>query len=190
MLKDSNLNYVSNVYVLKGNFATDKEFHARVRGRKNLEEMCRILGQIPWAGRELLNEQVRPYLTPAQLKEWELGMYCACLGDREELVFGPVIQDGEEDFDCRCYRTDCQHFKICRPNYSPDNELMIVVPHDLKIQKKVEMTLPELPEPDVFIPVQRDPDSFSISDEIIIDPEPEPAIPFLPVLIDDNSPEV
>lgn len=114
----SNITPASNIYVLKGDFTTDRKFQSMVRGRRSLRSMLKVLAGLAWVKGEVSVDAYTHLLTELQRDEWELGMYCA-LGDPEEIVWGVVKKGAEYRVACRCYRTDCPHFSECRPDYAP-----------------------------------------------------------------------
>jgi len=123
MIKKSNVTFDSNIYVLNGDFRTDKTFQSKVRGRKNLKAMLIELAGLRWVKGDVSVDNYTHLLTEMQQKEWELGMYCALLGDKDEIVWGLIKEGDELKIACRCYKTDCRHFRTCRPDYEPGMEL-------------------------------------------------------------------
>ncbi|SHH18786.1 hypothetical protein SAMN02745221_01881 [Thermosyntropha lipolytica DSM 11003] len=123
MITKSNVTYDSNVYVINGDLRTDKTFQSKVRGRKNLKAMLIELAGLRWVKGDVSVDNYTHLLTEIQQKEWELGMYCALLGDRDEIVWGLIKEGDELKIACRCYKTDCRHFRTCRPDYEPGMEL-------------------------------------------------------------------
>lgn len=159
MDRKPNINRVSNIYVLKGDFYSDEEFLLRVRMRNNLDKL--------WGPKR-----------GAQL-ERELKMYCALLGNRQELVFGVVKHGDDYRIECRCYKNDCKLFKKCCPDGlvkpkiaispSPGHSGNVTPPENI-----------ELPVPSQEIPRQteKEPDipGDATQEPIIIDFDSEPEI--------------
>lgn len=125
MSRRSNVTCASNIYVLEGDFRTDRKFQSMVRGRKSLRTMLKILAGLAWVQGEVSLDQYTHLLTDEQRKEWESGMYCAKLGDPEEIVMGRVKDENGYSVKCRCYRIDCPSFTQCRPDYVPGMELPV-----------------------------------------------------------------
>ncbi len=121
MNSPTNVECTSNVYVIRGDFHTDREFQSKVRGRENLYKMLKVLAGLSWvAGEVSVDPYIDKYLTEVQKQEWMADKYCALLGDREEKVWGLVKRGKRLSVECRCYKTDCSLFKNCRPNHPHD----------------------------------------------------------------------
>lgn len=115
MNERSNVTWMSNIYVIRGDFRTDRDFQSKIRGRESIEIMLRKLANLDWVKGAVSLDKHTDKLTPLQRDEWELGIPCALIGDREELVWG-LAGDGSKII-CRCYKIECKHFKKCRPEY-------------------------------------------------------------------------
>lgn len=176
MNRRSNVTCASNIYVLNGDFEIDRTFRSMVRGRRSLEKMLKRLAGLNWVQGEVSLEGYTHLLTDVQRKEWELGMYCALLGDREEIVWGLVRDAAGYRIACRCYRTDCQHFQKCRPDYVPGMKLPDPpgeISRDSRETEPQPLALPGLKEQDALQPAV---DSGEGSIEVIL-LETEPKIP-------------
>jgi DNA helicase-2/ATP-dependent DNA helicase PcrA len=110
----SNIMPVSNVYFLKDKMAVDREFQKRVKGKRAIDIMIR---KLYGSGTAMSKDIIRPRLTPEQFEQFEEGMYCTELNDKEELVYGFVYKNGELKSECRCYKYKCPLFLKCRPIY-------------------------------------------------------------------------
>lgn len=174
MNRRSNVTFASNVYILNGDFKTDYKFRSMVRGRKSLEKMLKRLAGLDWVPGEVSLDGYTHLLTDVQRNEWELGMYCALLGDREEIVWGLVRDDAGCQIACRCYRTDCHRFQKCRPDYVPGMELP-VPPGEISRDNRGPESRP-LPRDDGEELIILEPEGDgrqSTIEEIVLGPEPE-----------------
>lgn len=133
MAKKSNIMPVSNVFILKGEIRGDKKFRAQIRGRENLRKM----------------KEINPYnvvFTPAQEKEWELGMYCTEQKDRGDQVRGIVLENGKYNVQCRCYEYKCPLYKECRPGFNSEKGNKVIVrPADWKFVRAADVLSPSGP---------------------------------------------
>ncbi|SFK75673.1 UvrD/REP helicase N-terminal domain-containing protein [Paenibacillus sp. 1_12] len=110
----SNIIPISNVHPLNGSLVQDTNFHKHVKGKKALVEMLRnIKGMQAVSG--FHTDNIKHLLTPPQISDFDLNSYCSLLGDKEDMVFGFALADGNLKEQCRCYKVDCKHFSTCRP---------------------------------------------------------------------------
>jgi superfamily I DNA/RNA helicase len=163
-----------------------------VRGRKSLEKMLKILAGLDWVRGTVSLDGYTHLLTDIQREEWEIGRYCSLLGDSEEIVWGVVRDHGGYRVACRCYRTECRNFPVCRPDYVPEKTILAQAPDEIQFEKKdfepeppLETCRLELRLPDL--------DQESITDEgqiVEVTLQDEPLIPGLEQLIYEGKDEV
>ncbi|MHB8183705.1 MAG: UvrD-helicase domain-containing protein [Candidatus Desulforudaceae bacterium] len=170
-----NVTYASNVFVLQGDFSTDLGFRSIVRGRKSLEAMLRRLTGLDWVRGAVSLDDYTDLLTDVQSDDWNLGIPCFLLDDRQDIVWGLIRDNNEYRIVCRCYRQDCRHFHRCRPEYVP-GMVLPYAPGEIsgeelnpKIKDWISPTL-IIPDPDEDI-------KGSPTEEIVIGIEPDSSFP-------------
>ncbi len=174
MVRRSNVTSPSNVYILDGDFRTDHKFQSMVHGRKSLETMLRSLAGLDWVKGTVSLDRYTHLLTDLQRAEWEAGMYCSLLGDRDEIVWGLVKDGNGFRVACRCYKTDCRYFPDCRPDYV-SGSVLPVSPDEIERQSRAPETEPLI----VPFPVQPTTEELGYEEQddrierITIEPEPE-----------------
>ena len=123
MTEASNVMITSNVYVLEGDFYKDKKFQSMIRGKRNLQEMIKVLEGLP--GAVGINVETHgSVLTSLQLEEWKNDSYCTALHDRQELVFGVVKRANDFKLECRCYKLNCSNHSTCCSNIGGQSPLI------------------------------------------------------------------
>lgn len=179
---NSNVECVSNVYVIEGEFHNDTRFRGKVRGRDNIYAMLKALAGLSWvSGHVSVDSYADKYLTKIQRDEWELGKYCALLGDSEEKVWGIVKTPDGLEIKCRCYKTECSHFKSCRPNY-PDDAPAITAPESLPEPEERKIEPLPLPEEKISISEldRKERNKEVLSGHLKVKFEFEPEVPVAP----------
>lgn len=180
MIKKSNVTYDSNIYVLKDDFRNDKTFQSKVRGRKNLKAMLIELAGLRWVKGDVSVDNYTHLLTEVQQREWELGMYCALLGDKEEIVWGLVKEGDELKVACRCYKTDCRYFRTCRPDFEIGDESSALPEEQAQESvknaqlKELTITEPTIVEPTVVVEETKVKSDLEVKQEVaFVEPKSE-----------------
>jgi hypothetical protein len=125
----------TNVFVIEGDFHYDRRFQSQIRGLDNLRIMVKKL-----AGVTVVDSRFRDkYLTPLQVEQWDMGLYCTKQDDRDDQVHGLIKRGDRYRIECRCYQRDCPSFERCRAGFDPDSGRIIVRPPTWKSDDVVSM---------------------------------------------------
>jgi len=149
VIEKSNVQHISNVYKIKGDFRDDKEFQKKVRGKNNLYIMLKTLSGKSWIDGEAEVKDYLYLLTDIQRNEW-YNTRCSILGNLEEKVHGYVERNGKYICITRCYKTDCKYFYECCPEYRQGDTLPLKPEAKVvSVQDKQDLhTSIELPDPE------------------------------------------
>ncbi len=171
----SNVECTSNVYVIKNDLKTDRNFQAKVRGRENIRKMLVCLSGQSWIkGHVNVDDYLDLYLTDLQKKEWDQGKPCAhSMLKYKEKQWGLIKTSEGLKLGCRCYLTECPQFTGCRKDYA--NSTKCLRPGEGAIKRERDPSI-DIPHPEETIEDEKE-QRGQESDEIrqtLVDFESEP----------------
>ena len=119
MVAEANVGLISNVFPMGDEWKNDAELLAQVRGRASLERVVEAMLGI-YGGYRVNNSSFavvgRNSFSSIHVKEWEEGNTCS-RNKSGEHTHGPVLDDGQLKFVCRCTKKTCPDFHACRSDY-------------------------------------------------------------------------
>lgn len=105
ILRESNIRLCSNIHILKSELENDKEFHAKVRGRKALNH---LLGKV-------VKEKEQTEIALNNLQIAEINHAGIPLDNCKFKKAWGIVVDNEQNYfvECRCDYSECPQYNAC-----------------------------------------------------------------------------
>lgn len=118
----STVNFRSNLYPINGSFFDDYNFHSKIHDIFSLKIF-----------KDEMVSKKRASMTSLQEQEYRNASIHCYHADPDDYPFGTINDDaGCEKVVCKCLKTTCHRFKLCRPNFNPDE--LSVLDENKKVQ--------------------------------------------------------